>query len=36
MTLNKNRWMRHSGYECAATQIFFGVDGAATAADTLD
>ena len=36
MTLNKNRWMRHSGYECAATQIFLGVDGAATAADTLD
>ena len=36
MTLNKERWARHSGYECASTQIFFGVDGAATAADTLD
>ena len=36
MTLNKNRWMRHSGYECAETQIFLGVDGAATAADTLN
>ena len=36
MTLNKDRWARHSGYECASTQIFFGVDGAATAADTLD
>ena len=36
MTLNKERWARHSGYECASTQIFFGVDGAATANDTLD
>lgn len=36
MTMNKDRWKRHSGYECAATQIFLGVDGAATAADTLD
>lgn len=36
MTLNKNRWMRHSGYECAETQIFLSVDGAATAADTLN
>ena len=36
MTKNKNRWARHSGYECASTQIFLGIDGAATAADTLD
>lgn len=36
MTLNKNRWMRHSGYECAETQLFLGVDGAATASDTIN
>ena len=36
MTKNKNRWARNSGYECAATQIFLSIDGAATAADTLD
>lgn len=35
MTQNKDRWVRNSGYECAETQIFLGIDGAPTAADTL-